>query len=196
VGNGGVKAADPAIDGLLAKPGAWREETRKLREIALSRPLTEAMKWGKPCYALDGANIALIQGFKAYCALLLFKGSLLADPHGVLVRHGENVNAPRQMRFVGVADIRPEIVGAYLDAAIEAERRGLKAEASRPPPAPPEWEAEIAADPALRAAFAKLTPGRRRVYLMHFGSAKQAATRQGRIEKWREHILAGKGIDD
>jgi len=191
-----VKAADPAIDALLAKPGAWRVETRKLRKIALTRPLSECMKWGKPCYALDGANIALIQGFKDYCALLFFKGSLISDAQGLLVRHGDNVNASRQMRFVAAADISAEIVGAYLDAAIAVERSGQKAEASKPPPAPPEWEAQIAADPGLRAAFAKLTPGRRRVYLMHFAGAKQAATRQTRIERWRQQILAGKGIDD
>ena len=189
-------AAAPAIDALLAKPGAWRAETRKLREIALSRPLKESVKWGKPCYALDDSNIALIQGFKAYCALLFFKGSLLPDEQGLLVRHGENVNASRQMRFVSVTEVRPEIVGAYLDAAIDVERRGLEAEASKPPPAPPEWTTEIAADPALGVAFAKLTPGRRRVYLMHFAGAKQSATRLARIARWREHIVDGKAIYD
>ena len=50
--------------------------------------------------------------------------------------------------------------------------------------------------PTLKKAFAALTPGRQRGYLLHFSSAKQAKTRQSRIEKCIPQILAGKGIDD
>ncbi|HMZ49165.1 MAG TPA: YdeI/OmpD-associated family protein, partial [Flavobacteriales bacterium] len=41
-----------------------------------------------------------------------------------------------------------------------------------------------------------LTPGRQRGYLLHFSSAKQAKTREARIDKNLERILAGKGLED
>lgn len=49
---------------------------------------------------------------------------------------------------------------------------------------------------ALAEAFDQLTPGRRRAYLMHFTQPKQAKTRWNRIEKSRENILNGMGLND
>jgi uncharacterized protein YdeI (YjbR/CyaY-like superfamily) len=51
-------------------------------------------------------------------------------------------------------------------------------------------------DEMLREAFYRLTPGRRRAYLLHFGQAKQSATREARIEKCRASILLGKGLNE
>ena len=51
-------------------------------------------------------------------------------------------------------------------------------------------------DKKLAAAFAGLTPGRRREYNLHFASAKQSATRESRIDKCVPNILAGKGMRD
>ena len=50
----------------------WHAELVKLREILLSTGLTEDLKWGQPCYALDGKNIALIHGFKESTARSCF----------------------------------------------------------------------------------------------------------------------------
>ena len=35
-----------------------------------------------------------------------------------------------------------------------------------------------------------------RAYILYFGSAKQSATRESRVEKYSQHILKGKGLDD
>ena len=51
-------------------------------------------------------------------------------------------------------------------------------------------------DAALAEAFDQLTPGRRRAYLMHFTQPKQSKTRWSRIEKSRENILNGMGLND
>jgi len=48
----------------------------------------------------------------------------------------------------------------------------------------------------LQHAFLSLTPGRQKGYLFYFNQAKQAKTREARIEKYYQHILDGKGIDD
>lgn len=41
----------------------------------------------------------------------------------------------------------------------------------------------LAADHELAAAFADLTPGRRREYNLYFAGAKQASTRHARVER-------------
>jgi uncharacterized protein YdeI (YjbR/CyaY-like superfamily) len=41
-----------------------------------------------------------------------------------------------------------------------------------------------------------LTPGRQRGYMLHFSSPKQSKTRESRVEKYMQHILNGKGMDD
>ena len=70
---------NPKVDGWLRKAKKWQAEMRKLRAIVLDFPLTEELKWGKPCYAFEGSNVVIIQPFKEYCALLFFKGALLKD---------------------------------------------------------------------------------------------------------------------
>ena len=61
---------------------------------------------------------------------------------------------------------------------------------------PPEFAKKLAELPALKKAFAALTPGRQRAYLMHFSAAKQSKTREARVEKHLPRILKGMGLDD
>ena len=83
---------NPKVDVYLSKVKKWQEEMEKLRMIVLDCGLTEELKWGKPCYSFQNSNIVIIQGFKEYCAILFFKGVLLNDPNGILVKTGENTS--------------------------------------------------------------------------------------------------------
>lgn len=192
--------SNPQVDAFLAKAGKWQAELIALRDIALACALAEELKWGKPCYTLDGANIVLIHAFKDYCALLFFKGALMSDPAAMLVRQTENVQAARQWRFTSVRQIldASTSVRAYIDEAIGIERAGLTVarKATAQFDVPEEFEAQLDASAALKRAFAALTPGRQRAYLLHFSAPKQAKTRAARVEKATARILAGKGLDD
>ena len=64
-----ASARNPKVDAYLKRQKNWRAELTKLREILLTTGLTEELKWGHPCYAEDGKNVALIHGFKEYCAV-------------------------------------------------------------------------------------------------------------------------------
>jgi uncharacterized protein YdeI (YjbR/CyaY-like superfamily) len=64
----------PKVDAYISKAEIWKKEMAQLRVIMLDTGLVEDLKWGKPCYSFEGKNVAVIQGFKAYCALLFFKG--------------------------------------------------------------------------------------------------------------------------
>ncbi|MDM5181438.1 YdeI/OmpD-associated family protein [Massilia sp. DJPM01] len=191
---------NPKVDAMLQGAPSWRDEFALLRSIALGCGLTEELKWGQPCYAHEGKNIVLIHGFKEYCALLFFKGALLADPKGMLVMQTENVQSARQARFTGLAQItrqRKALTACILDA-IEVERAGLKVALRETSefPTPEEFQVRLAQLPALRTAFDALTPGRQRAYLLHFAGAKQSKTRASRVENCIPLILDGMGLND
>ena len=82
---------NPKVDGFFRKAKKWQKEMQKLRTIVLQCPLTEELKWGKPCYTFQDRNVVIIHGFKEYCALLFPKGVLLKDPKGILIQQTENV---------------------------------------------------------------------------------------------------------
>ncbi len=99
-----------------------------LRVIALDSGLTEDLKWSFPCYTLPNRNVVLIHGFKEYCALLFFKGALLKDPEGILIKQSENVQASRQIRFTGPREIveKEPLLEAYIREASEVGQSGAK----------------------------------------------------------------------
>ena len=89
-----------------------------------------------------------------------------------------------------------DTVAAYVARAIAIEEEGLEVG-----PAPDlvlvaELASRLEGDPRLEAAFEALTPGRQREYNMHFAAAKQAKTRNARIDRYRDRILDGKGMRD
>lgn len=191
---------NPKADFFFEKEERWQTEVEKLRLICLDAGLEEEVKWGCPCYTLGGKNIVLIHTFKAYCALLFFKGALLADAEGILIQQTENVQVGRQMRFTGMHEVidRQAIIKTYIFEAIEIERKGLKVEMKKTADftMPEEFRYRLDHFPALKTAFEALTPGRQRAYLLHFAQAKQSKTREARIEKYIPKILEGKGLDD
>jgi uncharacterized protein YdeI (YjbR/CyaY-like superfamily) len=191
---------NPGVDWYFDKHEKWEKALRKLRAIALSCQLSEELKWGCPCYTLDGSNIALLHVFKEYCALLLFKGVLLKDPHRILVQQTKNVQAARQVRFTSVQDVA-RLEGAVKTCileAIEVEKSGVQVERKTTAEyaVPKELRNKLRELPALKKAFDSLTPGRQRGYLLHFAAAKQSKTRESRIEKCMPRILEGKGLDE
>jgi uncharacterized protein YdeI (YjbR/CyaY-like superfamily) len=196
----GNSGKNPKVDEFLSKETKWREEFEMLRAIVLGCGLTEELKWGKPCYTMENANIVLIHGFKEYCALLFIKGALLKDTHGILVQQTENVQAGRQIRFTGareIAEMEP-VLKAYIEEAIAVEKAGLEVEFKKNTEfrVPEELQNKFDETPELRTAFEALTPGRQRAYLLYFSEPKQAQTREARIEKYTQQILSGKGLND
>ena len=180
----------------------WKGEFEKLRQIVLDSDivLTEDFKWMHPCYTLNGKNVVLIHGFKAYCALLFHKGALLKDPMDILVQQTQNVQAARQIRFTSLEQILTlePILKTYLQAAAAVEKAGLKVafKTTAEFDMPDEFQARLDRDPALKSAFEALTPGRQRSYLLYFSSAKLTETRVARIEKCLPLIFDGLGLDD
>jgi uncharacterized protein YdeI (YjbR/CyaY-like superfamily) len=193
-----INVMNPKVDWFFEKDTSWKEAYEKLRLILLDCGLTEELKWGCPCYTTNKRNVVLIHGFKEYCALLFPKGALLKE-EGILVQQTENVQSARQVRFRNVHEIikLQRALKAYVREAVEVERAGLKVALKKTSEfkMPEEFAAKLKASPALKRAFHALTPGRQRGYLLYFSSAKQSKTREARIEKNVERIMAGQGLD-
>ncbi|MEO6291877.1 MAG: DUF1801 domain-containing protein [Burkholderiaceae bacterium] len=186
------------------KVNTWHAELAALRALVLEAGLTEECKWGVPCYTVEvngkASNVVLIHSFKEYCALLFFKGALLKDAKGILIQQTEHVQAARQLRFTDVREIAKikTTIKAYLQEAIAVEKSGLKVSMKETTEfaMPAEFQAKLDVSPTLKTAFEALTPGRQRGYLLHFAAAKQAKTREARVEKCIPFILNGKGLLD
>ena len=195
-----TSVTNPKVDWFFDKATQWQKEYEKLRMIILECGLTEELKWGCPCYQFEKRNIVLIHGFKEYCALLFFKGALLADADGILIQQTENVQSARQIRFTSARQIvkMEGILKAYVYEAIEVERAGLqvKLKKTKDFKIPEELQNKLNKMPALQTAWDKLTPGRQRAYIFYFSQAKQSKTREARVEKYLKQILKGKGLDD
>ena len=191
---------NPNVDFYFSKAKKWQKELEKLRMIVLDCGLTEGLKWGVPCYSFQKSNIVLIHVFKEYCALLFFKGALLKDINGILIQQTENVQAARQIRFTNVREIvkMKSILKAYIYEAVEVEEAGLKVNLKKTTEfiIPEEFQKKLYRIPALKTAFAALTPGRQRGYILYFSAPKQSKTRESRVEKCMQQILNGKGLND
>ena len=192
-----MSSRDPRVDAFLERAERWRVELEALRGILLGCGLDEALKWGKPCYAFEGSNVAILQPFKEHCALMFFKGVLLEDTHGLLRSPGANSRSALRLEFDGETGIAKAAVKSYVKQAIAVERDGREVDLEpRELELPEELTRALRKDPELAEAFHGLTPGRQRGYVLHFTEAKQSKTRAARVERCIPRILAGKGRND
>jgi len=181
------------------KVNHWSKELEALRKIVIKSVLDEELKWGMPCYTLNNKNILMISAFKEYASISFFKGVLLKDKEKLLTAHGESSQSVRMIKFTNSKQIiqQSSIIKAYIEEAIEIENSGKKVEFKKnPEPIPEELIVEFNKDLKFKKAFHELTPGRQRGYIIYFSQPKNTQSKLNRIEKCRENILKGIGLND
>lgn len=177
----------------------WPDILVALRALVLETGLSEEMKWGNPCYTLDGKNVLMVAAFNDFACLSFFKGALLTDDQGLLEAPGPNSQAARLLKFTALDQVHAHraVATRLVLQAIELERAGARVEFHRGPlDVPAELQALLDADPTLQAAFDALTPGRQRSHVIHVDGAKTPAARGARAGRCVEKIRAGKGFLD
>jgi uncharacterized protein YdeI (YjbR/CyaY-like superfamily) len=160
--------------------------------------LKEEIKWGVPVYTHNGKNIVTLTALKDSANIGFFKGVLLTDTHKLLQQQG-NIQSDRLIKFRSTGEIQrlSDVLTAYILEAIALEESGIKVVLNKnPEPMPDELLDAFANDPEFKQAFEALTPGRQRAYIINFSEPVQSKTRVGRIEKWKDCIMEGKGIHD
>lgn len=186
-------------DEFFEKAPLWRAELKALRKILLASGLVEEVKWGGPCYTVDGVNVVGLGAFKSYFGLWFFQGALLRDPQKVLINAQEGrTKAQRQWRMRSADEIKPALVASYVKEAVALAKAGKSVEKSPPKKLimPAELAKALSADKNAGAAFKALTSGRQREYADYVSEAKQAATKEKRIAKILPMISAGGGLND
>ena len=186
----------PRFDTPDCSASLWNGALRALRALCLEAGLEETLKWSNPCYMHAGRNVAILGAVRAGARLSFFEAGLMKDPAKLLRRPGPNSKEPSMMLFTTVASVleQAEHLRAYLREAKGFAEAGLVApKVAAEIDLPDELVQALDAESELAEAFAALTPGRQRSYVILLSSAKSSATRWARIERSRERILAGKG---
>lgn len=179
------------------KVNHWKEELKNLRKIISAQGLTEEVKWGVPCYTIDGKNVLTLSAYKEFACVSFFKGSLLTNKDGILVQPGKSSQSARYIQFTNtdqISKLKKTLV-SYIKEAIEIEKSGKKVEFQKnPEPIPDELLEFFKKDKSLEKAFQALTPGKQRGYIIHFSQPKKSETRISRIEKCKTKILNGEAF--
>jgi len=174
----------------------WFDGLAELRRVCLDAGLQEHVKWGHPCYVHADRNVAIIGAFRGDFRLTFFNAGLMKDPERILQKQGPSTRFPDAIRFTGAAEVtqlRP-VISSYLAEAAGYAEAGLKEPADdRELELPAELVEALAADPELSEAWDRLTPGRRKGYILNLSAAKKSETRWNRLDKFRDKIMAGKG---
>lgn len=177
----------------------WQDSLVALRAEVLAAGLEEHLKWGCPCYTVDGKNVLMVTAYKEFACVSFFAGALLRDDEGRLESPGPNSQAARLFKFRSAAEVearRAQLRG-FIEQAAALSRAGARVQFARTAdPEPEELTALLDGDPGLRAAFDALTPGRQRSHVIYVSGAKQSASRQARADRCVPKILAGKGFLD
>jgi uncharacterized protein YdeI (YjbR/CyaY-like superfamily) len=183
----------------MCKVNKWMTELSLLRQILLETELIEEIKWGVACYTLNDKNVIMISAFKDYACISFFKGTLLEDKMKILDQHGERSQTLRIIKFTDHKEItkQTKAIKSYVSEAIKNEQLGKKVTIKKKAePFPEELTQMLEKDAALKKAFLSLTPGRIRGYVIYFSSSIQSQTRIGRIEKCKQKIMKGEGLND
>lgn len=170
-----------------------------LRHILKQTELVETVKWGAPCYTINGKNVAGLGAFKSYVGLWFYQGALLKDEAKVLINAQEDkTKALRQWRFATVEEIDEQLILHYLNEAIENQKQNktIKADRSKPLIIPPELKKALLNDHELKDCFASFTKGKQREFADHISEAKQEKTKLARLQKVIPLIKQNIGLHD
>lgn len=177
----------------------WARGVADLRALCLAAGLEETVKWGHPCYMAARRNVVIMGAFRGDFRLTFFNAGLMKDPDGVMERQGPNTRHADMIRFTDNAQVvaRAAVILAYLAEAAGYARAGIRAvRVVGEVDLPEELIDALDDDPEMSEAFAALTPGRQKSYVIALASAKASVTRVARIAKFRGKILQGKGANE
>ena len=189
------------VDEYIENSSHWKDALNSLREIMLSTPMRETVKWGAPCYTVNGKMVVGLGAFKSYVGLWFHQGALLADASNKLINAQEGITkALRQWRFHSADEIRSDasVIAAYVQEAILNQEQGNEIKPSRKNPlvVPPALKCALESDAALDAAFANFAPSKQREFAEYIAGARREETKTKRLEKIIPMIRDGVGLND
>lgn len=187
------------VEEYILNTNSRQEILMLLRDLINSTELSETIKWGAPCYTINGKNVVGLGAFKEYVAIWFFQGALLKDKANALINaQADRTKALRQWRFVNIDEIDAELIIEYINEAIENEKQHKRVKVSRPKSVivASELKEAFEEDTGLKMAFKNFSPGKQREFSNYVMGAKQAKTRQSRLTKIIPMIKQNVGLND
>ncbi len=178
---------------------AWRDCEEFMNQLIVKANLKKDFKWGSDVYTYKGKNVIGWAGFKHFFSLWFYNGIFLEDKLQVLITASEGkTKALRQWCFSSCDEMNAQHILDYIQESIQTIDDGKEIKPKRI--APPDLEGILKEtlddDKALKIAFDRLTPGKRKDYQNYISEAKQEKTKATRLDKIKPLILEGKGLHD
>jgi uncharacterized protein YdeI (YjbR/CyaY-like superfamily) len=189
------------IEAYYEEEHLFKEAITQLRELVIKTDLEETFKWMFPTYTLNGKNVLAICKFKGHFGIWFFNGVFLSDSKNVLENAQEGkTQAMRHWKFKSRDEIKEKMVSAYINEAIENERKGIRLAPKKKQAIvvvlPKELKIAFENNPDLKKAFHTLSPSRQKEYAEYISGAKREQTKEARLSKILPMILEGKGLND
>ncbi|WP_199287191.1 YdeI/OmpD-associated family protein [Robertkochia marina] len=143
-----------------------------------------------------------LSAFKHHFGIWFFEGATLKDTRGVLQNAQKGkTKYMRQWKFTDVGQIDLALVEEYLEETLKwAETNPAptknKVTANSSLQVPPLLKEALTSDDELKNAFEGFTPFKQKEFAEYIDEAKRDATKQKRLNKIRDMILKGEGLND
>ncbi|CAM4412454.1 YdeI family protein [Zobellia roscoffensis] len=174
----------------------------QLRKLALQTELAETYKWSIPTYTINEKNVLAICKFKKHFGIWFFNGVFLSDSENLLENAQEGkTQAMRHWKFYSEDDINAMKVSAYINEAIENQKKGIELIKSPKKKVtnvalPIELEEAFRTQLKAKDSFKELSFYKQKEYVEYIASAKREITKLNRLEKILPMIIEGKGLND
>ncbi|KGI77882.1 YdeI/OmpD-associated family protein [Oleiagrimonas soli] len=190
-----MAATDPRVDAYIAKSADFaRPILEHLRAVAhaADKDIEETIKWGMPCFTVDGGIVCNMAAFKQHCAFNLWHGKQVLgesadDAMGQFGRIQKKADLPPKKELV---TLLKQAVRLRREGTAAPRKRAAKPEA----PVPDDLAAalKLKKHAKARATFEGFPPGQRREYIEWITEAKREATREKRLATTLEWLAEGK----
>jgi hypothetical protein len=189
-----VGTKDPRVDAYIAESADFAKPIlRRVRKImhATCHNVEETLKWGAPFF-VDGGIVAGMAAFKQHCGIVFWH----YEPGSWAAKNDQGRGECGKIK--SLADMPSDAaLKKCIKYAMKQNAAGVKKSRtnSKPKPklaVPADLTAALKGNPKARSTFEKFPPGKRRDYLEWILDAKQAQTRQRRIETAVEWLAEGK----
>lgn len=191
---------DPRVDAYIAKSAPFARpilETIRATFHRGSPKIEETIRWGMPSFQYKGP-VGMMSAFKAHVRFGFWKASLLRkELRPVAGIANRTLGAQRITKMSELPPAR--LVQACVREAVRLNEEGVKTPPRRRPdvarraPAPPAaFRAALRKNPKALAVFRAFSPSKRREYVEWIAEARQAATRETRIETAVAWIAEGR----
>lgn len=183
---------DPRVDAYIAKQADFaRPILKHLREIVHKGcpDVEETIKWGMPAFEYKGI-LGGMAGFKAHCAFMLWKGSLVGAKNRDAMGQFGRITAPSDLP-------KDSVLIGYVKEAARLNAEGVKVprpprEAKKPLETPPDLASALKKNAKARATFEGFSPSHKREYVEWIAEAKTEETRRKRLGTAVEWMAEGK----